>query len=87
MKRKFRFLEFFQEDNGNYSSMRLFTFIILCSAIIEWQKAIWAGGGTWHPDYAVIGLITGVLGVKVLQKRVENSGEDLKKDDQFKDLT
>jgi len=68
--KKYKIMEFLKEDNGTYSSTRLFTLIILISAITEWQKAIWSVG-IWHPDYLVVGLIAGVLGIKVLQKKVE----------------
>jgi len=46
--------------------------IIVISAIVDWQHAIWLiVGGIWHPDLAVIGLICGVMGAKVVQKRYE----------------
>jgi len=69
--RKLNIFEFLKEDNGTYSSTRLFALLIVISAIIEWQKNVWTIG-LWHPDIYVVGLITGVLGIKVLQKKVEN---------------
>jgi len=69
-----RIFEFLKESNGQFSSTRLFAFSIIASAIIDWQRAIWMGDGIWHPEYATIGLVAGVLGVKVLQKRVEKDG-------------
>ena len=68
-----RIFEFLKESNGQFSSTRLFAFSIVASAVIEWQRAVWASvEGIWHPDFATVGLIAGVLGVKVLQKGVEN---------------
>jgi hypothetical protein len=67
-----RVFEFLKESNGQFSSTRLFALSIVASGIVEWQRAIWFGGGTWHPDYATVGLIAGVLGIKVLQKGVES---------------
>jgi hypothetical protein len=66
-----RIFEFLKEGSGQFSSTRLFALAIITSAIIEWQYAIWHGPGIWHPDYATIGLIAGVLGAKILQKGVE----------------
>ncbi len=66
-----RIFEFLKESNGSFSSTRLFALAIVISAIIEWQYAIWHGPGIWHPDYATVALIAAVLGVKVLQKGVE----------------
>jgi hypothetical protein len=66
-----RIFEFLKEGNGQFSSTRLFALSIIASAIIEWQYAVWHGPGIWHPDYATVGLIAGVLGAKILQKNVE----------------
>jgi hypothetical protein len=66
-----RIFEFLQESNGQFSSTRLFTLLIITSAIIEWQYAVWVRPGIWHPDYATIGLVAAVLGAKFLQKGVE----------------
>jgi hypothetical protein len=68
--KKLKIFEFLKEDNGTYSSTRLFALMIVLSAIVEWQKNVWTVG-LWHPDYLVVGLIAGVLGIKVLQKKVE----------------
>ena len=68
-----KIVEFLQEDNGSYSSTRLLTLLIVISAIIEWQHAIWTMGGIWHPDWSTVGLIAGVLGFKVLQKGKEQT--------------
>jgi len=66
-----KIFEFIQEDNGAFSSTRLLTLSVVISAIIEWQHAIWTLGGIWHPDWSTVGLISGVLGFKVIQKKYE----------------
>lgn len=66
-----KIFEFLQENNGGFSSTRLLTLLIVISAIIEWQHAIWMLDGIWHPDWSTVGLIAGVLGFKVLQKDKE----------------
>ena len=76
--KRYRIQEFLQESNGNYSSARLFAFIIVISAVIEWQRAVWFGSGTWAPDFGTVGLIAGVLGIKALQKSVETKVEPKK---------
>lgn len=77
-----KILEFLSEDNGTLSSTRLFAFAIVTSAIIEWQHAIWFMSGIWEPDYMTVGLVAGVLGIKVLQKSSEQKvyKEDKKKE-------
>ena len=65
-----KIMEFFQEENGSLSSVRLFNFAIIASAIIDWQRAVWTTG-KWSPDYQVIALVFGVLGLKVWQKHSE----------------
>ena len=66
-----KILDFLKENNGNLSSTRLFALAIITSAIIEWQHAIWTLGGIWKPDYMTIGLVCGIMGLKVLQKSTE----------------
>lgn len=65
-----KLLEFFQEANGSLSSVRLFNFAIIASAIIDWQRAVWTIG-KWSPDIQVVALVFGILGLKVWQKGAE----------------
>jgi hypothetical protein len=66
-----RIFEFVKDDKGQFSSARILAFSIVAPAIFEWQRTIWFGGGIWHPSYETVGLIAGVLGIKVLQKGSE----------------
>jgi len=66
-----RIFEFLKEDNGHFSSTRLFALFIIITAVMDWQHAIWIGNGIWQPTYQTVGLIAGVLGFKVLQKNSE----------------
>jgi len=68
-----KILEFLQEDNGRFSSARLFAFLVTLSTIVDWQHAIWTVG-KWIPEYQTIGLVLGVLGIKFAQKSKEHQG-------------
>ncbi len=65
-----RIFEFLKEDNGRFSSARLFAFFIIFNAILEWQNAIWKSIA-WTPSWEEISLIAGVLGFKIVQKSFE----------------
>ena len=67
--------EFFQEANGQFSSTRLFAFMVTFSTIIDWQHAVWVdGGGVWNPNFQTIGMVLGVLGFKFASKFKEPNG-------------
>ncbi len=67
-----KLLEFLEETNGQFSSKRLFTFLTVCSAIIDWQHAIWTAPHIWYPTAQTVGLILGVVGFQVVGKFAEN---------------
>lgn len=73
---KWKIFEFLKEDNGTFSSTRLFSFMIITTAVIDWNHAIFVLGGVWTPSYQTVGLIAGVLGFKVLQKSAEQKTKD-----------
>jgi hypothetical protein len=59
--------EFLEESNGQFSSKRLFTFLVVLSTIVDWQHAIWGTAtGIWTPTVQTIGLVLGVLGFQVV---------------------
>lgn len=64
-------LKFLSEDNGRESSTRLFCAMIVLSAIVDWQHAVWLSDGGWNPNYEVLGLVAYALGIKVWQKKME----------------
>jgi hypothetical protein len=65
-----KILEFLKENNGVFSSARLFMLLVAFSAIIDWQHAVWTSG-LWQPTWQTVGLICGTLGFKVLQHKGE----------------
>lgn len=68
--RKYKIFQFLEEDNGNFSSTRLFALLLVISAIIDYQHSIWVLG-IWKPTIEVVGLIISAIGIKVLQKGKE----------------
>jgi hypothetical protein len=65
-----KFSQFFQDDKGILSSSRLFSFMVVFATMIDWMNAVFTIG-VWKPEYSTIGLILGVLGVKLAQKSIE----------------
>jgi hypothetical protein len=64
--------EFLKEDNGHYSSTRLFAFLITIATIVDWMHAVFhTTDGVWRPEYQTIAMVLGVLGFKVWQKNNE----------------
>jgi hypothetical protein len=71
-----KILEFLQENNGRFSSARLFAFLVTITTIIDWLHAIFCTeDGVWRPEWSTIGMVLGVLGFKVVQKFAENKKE------------
>ncbi|MDN3515348.1 MAG: hypothetical protein NG747_13250 [Candidatus Brocadia sp.] len=64
------FREFFQEDNGGFSAVRLYSFISVACMAIDWMHAVFTVG-SWKPDISLIALVLGPLTAKVTQKRFE----------------
>ena len=68
--KKYKVLEFLCEDNGNFSSMRLFTLLIVLATIAEWSVCIFHRT-MWNPTGGELGLILSTLGIKTVQKQLE----------------
>ena len=64
------FYKFLQEDNGNLSSIRLYSLVVVGCMAIDWLHAVFAVG-RWSPDVATIGLVLGTITAKVAQKPFE----------------
>lgn len=63
-----KILEFFSDDNGQLSAMRLYSFIALWVAIYVTIKAI----GAEHPNMELVLIwVAGAFAPKVVQKVVE----------------
>jgi hypothetical protein len=69
--KNWRIFEFIKDGNGQFSSTRIFAFSIIGSALYEWYSAILHSNGIWHPNATTVGLVMGVLGMKVLKKDQE----------------
>ena len=63
-----KILEFLQENNGRFSSSRLFALLITVSTIVDWMHAVFTSDGIWKPEWQTIAMVLGVLGFKVAQK-------------------
>ncbi len=61
-------LEFLQENNGQFSSARLFALLVTIGTIVDWMHAVFTGDGVWQPEWQTIAMVLGVLGFKVAQK-------------------
>jgi hypothetical protein len=65
-----KFLEIFKDNEGKFSSSRLFKLLVAVSATIDWQHAVWTTG-TWKPEMEVLVFTAAVLGITIYQKRIE----------------
>ena len=63
-----KILEFLQENNGRFSSSRLFALLITVGTIVDWMHAVFTSDGIWKPEWQTIAMVLGVLGFKVAQK-------------------
>ncbi len=67
-----KILEFLQDNDGRFSSTRLFMLLVALGGMVDWMNAVFTtSDGIWQPEYQTIGLILGVLGFKIVQKRNE----------------
>ncbi len=62
------FLEFLQEDNGRFSSSRLFALSVSAACILDWMHWIFTQATAWKPSAEAVALVLGVVGAKVVQK-------------------
>ena len=65
-----KLFEFLQEANGDYSSMRVFTFVSIACMAVDWMYATFHGG-RYSPDPSLVALILGPITAKVVQKKFE----------------
>ena len=65
-----KLLEFLQEDNGGYSSMRLFSLVGIVCMATDWMYTIFHGGH-YSPDPSLVALVLGPITAKVVQKKFE----------------
>ncbi len=61
-------LEFLQEDNGRFSSSRLFAFAVVLGCMVDWMHWTFTQTSPWAPTPQTVGIIIGTVGAKVVQK-------------------
>lgn len=69
------FLQFVKESNGHYSSVRLLSFLVVLSFIVDWQKCIWSNL-VFEPSLTLISFVVSIVGLKTIQKKFEDGGGD-----------
>ena len=65
-----KFFEFLQEGNGEYSSIRVFSFVSIVCMAVDWMYTTFTGGH-YSPDPSLVALVLGPLTAKVVQKKFE----------------
>jgi hypothetical protein len=71
--KNYKIFQFLQEDNGKFSEQRLLCVIIVIAFIIDWMMCIFVIKKDFHPDYGIMGLIAGLMGIKAYQKKNEQT--------------
>ena len=66
-----RLAEFLQDREGQFSSARLFALSMAASFIVDYQYCIWVSHKTFSPEWTVVGVVLGSLGIKFAQKFAE----------------
>jgi hypothetical protein len=59
--------QFLKEDNGNYSSARLFAFLVVLAFCADYANHIWRFV-QFDPSLTIVGVVLGAIGMKVAQK-------------------
>lgn len=65
-----KFLEFFEEENGQLSNARLANFMVTVGFVSDWITHI-ARGLEFDPSWTIVSLVTAVMGIKMVQKKFE----------------
>jgi len=63
-------LEFFKDNTGQFSSMRLMNLSVLFMFLSDYGLHI-VRGVEFSPDFAIVGIIVGILGLKQIQNKTE----------------
>ena len=62
--------QFFKEDNGNFSSIRLINLLVIFKTCFVWIYGT-ITKGEWQPSIELCGLIVALVGMKIYQKKFE----------------
>lgn len=65
-----KLLTFVKENNGQLSSIRLFSVVSVFCMATDWMHAVFTVG-KWSPDVELIALVLGTITAKVVQKPFE----------------
>jgi len=66
-----RIFEFFEDDSGRFSQVRLIGFLISSGFMADWMAHV-ARNIDFDPAWTTVSLVGTIIGVKVWQKRSEN---------------
>ena len=62
--------QFFKEDNGQFSSIRLINLLVIFTTCFVWIYGT-ITKGEWQPSIELCGLIVALVGMKIYQKKFE----------------
>jgi hypothetical protein len=62
-----KFLTFFEDNSGGFSSARLFAFIITITFCIDYWAHIYRDQ-PFDPSWTIVGVVLGSIGLKVAQR-------------------
>ena len=62
--------QFFKEDNGQFSSIRLINLLVIFTTCFVWIYSTLTKG-EWQPSVELCGLIVALVGMKIYQKKFE----------------
>lgn len=67
-----KIFEFFQDATGQLSSARLGMLLIVTGFFVDWMAHV-VRAVQFAPEWSIISIVAGVMGIKVIQKQVENN--------------
>ena len=66
-----KIIEFLQDSSGKLSSARLAMFLIVLTFTSDYVAHIIRADGAFDPSLSIIGLVTAIIGIKVIQQKNE----------------
>jgi hypothetical protein len=82
----YKFLELFSGANGQLSSVRAQTWLVILCFCTDWAMHI-IRGQEFNPNINVVGLVLGVLGLKVVQRFGEEKPIELPGQETLAEIT
>ncbi len=62
-----RLLEFLQDNEGQLSNARLANFLVVLCFVADWVSHI-ARFSNFNPSFTIVGIVSAIMGIKVVQK-------------------